>query len=81
MMSIEDVWKITGKGIMVTGKSDSGNFKVGDKVEITDGKNTYSTKLKNITQKDSNIGLGFDDLDVSKIKRGMTVKKVNPSKK
>jgi translation elongation factor EF-Tu-like GTPase len=95
-MTIEDVFSISlirglGKNIAVAvGKVESGTFKVGDKVEISDGKNKIQTEIKGIqifrktvdkVSKGDDAGLEFSDISFRDIKRGMTIKVISTDQK
>lgn len=75
---VDDVFSITGRGTVVTGKVSAGSFKVGDPVEVViqNGESIPSTitgieafrKLKDTAHKGENVGLllrGFERKDVS----------------
>ena len=48
LMPIEDVFTITGRGTVTTGRVERGRVKVGDKVEIVGIKETQETVVYNI---------------------------------
>jgi len=96
VMTVEDVFSISlirglGKNIAVaTGKVESGSFRVGDKVEISDGKNKIQTEIKGIqifrktvdkVSKGDDAGLEFSDISFRDIKRGMIIKVISPDQK
>lgn len=92
IMTIEDIFSIIRRGTVATGKVESGNFKVGDKVEISDGKNKIQTSIKGLeiwrktvdeVSEGDSVGILFPFPEISKndIKRGMVIKVVSPDQK
>lgn len=92
VMTIEDIFSIIRRGTVATGKVESGNFKVGDKVEISDGKNKIQTSIKGLeiwrktvdeVSEGDSVGILFPFPEISKndIKRGMVIKVVSPDQK
>ncbi|MBX3178768.1 MAG: elongation factor Tu [Candidatus Hydrogenedentes bacterium] len=84
LMAIEDVFTITGRGTVATGKIDQGVIHVGDKVEILgikDKKDTTVTgvemfrKLMDEGQAGDNVGLLLRGIDREDIERGQVVAK------
>lgn len=85
VMIIEDVFSIIGRGIIATGKVDSGVFKVNDTVEIYDesGNNKIESTIKELqvfrkivdkVSKGENVGILLDGVKKNEIKRNMTIK-------
>ena len=81
-MHVEDVFSITGRGTVVTGKVESGTIKVGDEVEISNGTNILKTKVSGIemlsrstqiAQTGDNIGLLLSSVNKTQIQRGDTI--------
>lgn len=79
LMSVEDVFSITGRGTVATGRIERGIVKVGDTVEIvglTDTKSTTVTgvemfrKLLNEGQAGDNVGLLLRGVAKDEIERG-----------
>jgi elongation factor Tu len=93
LMPVEDVFTITGRGTVVTGRIERGIVKVGDDIEVVglaDTKKTTCTgvemfrKLLDEGQAGDNVGLLLRGLKREDIERGMVLCKpgsVNPHKK
>ncbi len=93
LMSIEDVFSITGRGTVATGRIERGIVKVSDPVEIIGYKETQNSvctgvemfrKLLDQGQAGDNVGLLLRGIDKEKIRRGMIVakpKSITPHKK
>jgi len=83
LMPIEDVFTITGRGTVVTGRVESGVIHVGDKVELvgmrSETKSTVVTgvemfrKILDEGQAGDNIGLLLRGIDKDEVERGMVV--------
>ena len=94
LMPVEDVFSITGRGTVATGRIETGVIHVGDEMEIiglgADGKKTVCTgvemfrKLLDEGEAGDNVGLLLRGIDKNEIKRGMVLAKpgsVKPHKK
>ena len=93
MMPIEDVFSITGRGTVATGKVDRGQVRVGDVVEIIGFEETSSTtvtgvemfrKLLDYAEAGDNIGALLRGVAREDIQRGQVLAKpgsVTPHKK
>jgi elongation factor Tu len=93
LMPVEDVFSITGRGTVGTGRIERGIVKVGDNVEIvgiTDTQKTVVTgvemfrKMLDEGMAGDNVGLLLRGIDKEKLERGMVVAKpgsVTPHKK
>jgi elongation factor Tu len=84
LMSIEDVFSITGRGTVVTGRVDRGLVKVGDEVEIVGFGETRKTvvtgvemfrKLLDQAQAGDNIGCLLRGIGKTEVERGMVLAK------
>ncbi|MBG0762448.1 elongation factor Tu [Acholeplasma laidlawii] len=84
MMPVEDVFTITGRGTVATGRVDRGIVKVGDQVEIvgiTDTKTTTVTgvemfrKLLDQAEAGDNIGALLRGVDREGVERGQVLSK------
>src|SRR5512134_2899389 len=84
LMPIEDVFSITGRGTVVTGRIDQGIVKVGDEVEIVGIKDTKKTvvtgvemfrKLLDQGQAGDNIGALLRGVDKEHVERGQVLAK------
>ncbi len=85
LMPVEDVFSITGRGTVVTGRIETGIIKVGDPVEIIglEEKTLTSTctgvemfrKLLDSGEAGDNVGLLMRGIDKKEVKRGMVVAK------
>ena len=85
LMPIEDVFTITGRGTVVTGRIEQGKVKVGEKVELVgiheETKDTTVTgvemfrKMMDEGQAGDNVGLLLRGIDREEVERGMVVAK------
>src|SRR5499426_3345902 len=84
LMPVEDVFSITGRGTVATGRIDRGKIKVGDEVEMvgfgTDKKAVVTgvemfRKLLDEGQAGDNVGLLLRGIDKKEIERGMVLAK------
>jgi elongation factor Tu len=82
LMPIEDVFSITGRGTVVTGKVEQGIVHVGDELEIVGLKETQKTtctgvemfrKLLDQGQAGDNIGALIRGIDKEKVERGQVL--------
>ena len=93
LMSIEDVFSITGRGTVVTGRIERGVVKVGETIEIVGLKDTQSTvvtgvemfrKLLDQGQAGDNVGVLLRGIDKDAVQRGQVLAApgtINPHKK
>jgi elongation factor Tu len=93
LMSIEDVFSITGRGTVATGRVDRGKVKVGDEMEIVGLGETRKTivtgvemfrKILDEGHAGDNIGCLLRGVDKTQIERGMVLAKpasITPHKK
>jgi elongation factor Tu len=93
LMSVEDVFSITGRGTVATGRVERGVVKVGDEVEIIGLKDSRKSivtgvemfrKLLDQAQAGDNIGTLLRGVDKNDIERGMVLAKpgsIKPHKK
>jgi elongation factor Tu len=84
LMPVEDVFSITGRGTVLTGRIETGVIHVGDPVEIVGlGESKTSTctgvemfrKLLDQGEAGDNVGLLMRGIDKKEVKRGMVVAK------
>jgi elongation factor Tu len=84
LMPVEDVFSITGRGTVATGRIDRGKVKVGDELELvgfgTDKKTVVTgvemfRKLLDDGQAGDNVGLLLRGVDKKEIERGMVLAK------
>jgi elongation factor Tu len=84
LMSVEDVFSISGRGTVATGRVDRGMVKVGETVEIVGIKDTRSTvvtgvemfkKLLDEGRAGDNVGLLLRGVDRKEIERGQVIAK------
>ncbi len=84
LMAVEDVFSITGRGTVATGRIERGKVKVGDTVELVGLKNTRSTTVTGIEmfKKSLDEGMAGDNAGVllrgiqkDDIERGMVIAK------
>lgn len=93
LMSVEDVFSITGRGTVATGRVDRGQVKSGDPVEIIgfgEHKKTVATSLEmfkkilDYSEAGDNVGVLLRGIDKNAISRGMVLAKpgsITPHKK
>ena len=82
LMPVEDVFSITGRGTVATGRIETGRIKVGDEVELLglgEDKKSVVTgvemfrKLLDEGEAGDNVGLLLRGIDKAEIKRGMVL--------
>ncbi len=93
LMAVEDVFSITGRGTVATGRVERGKVKIGEEVEIVGIKDTLKTVVTGLemfrkTLDESvagdNVGALLRGIDKDKIERGQVIAKpgsVKPHKK
>jgi len=93
LMSVEDVFSITGRGTVATGRIERGVVKINDTVEIVGLKDTTSTvvtgiemfrKLLDSGQAGDNVGILLRGIEKEGIERGQVLaapKSIKPHKK
>ncbi len=93
LMPIEDVFTITGRGTVVTGRVERGQVRVGDQVEIIGIKETQTSvvtgvemfrKLLDYAEAGDNIGVLLRGINRDQVQRGQVLakpKSVTPHKK
>jgi elongation factor Tu len=93
LMPIEDVFSISGRGTVVTGRVDRGVVKVGDEVEIVGIKDTVKTtctgvemfrKILDQGQAGDNVGVLIRGIKREEVERGQVLaapKSITPHKK
>jgi elongation factor Tu len=93
LMSVEDVFSITGRGTVATGRIERGVVKINENVEIVGLRDTVSTvvtgiemfrKLLDQGQAGDNVGILLRGIDKEGIERGQVIaapKSINPHKK
>jgi elongation factor Tu len=83
-MPVEDVFSITGRGTVGTGRVDRGKIKVGDEVERVGIKETKKTvvtgvemfrKLLDYAEAGDNVGLLLRGIEKDELERGMVIAK------
>lgn len=72
LMAIEDVFSITGRGTVSTGRIERGVIKVGDNVEIVGITDTKSTTITGIEMFQKTLEQGFAGDNVGILLRGIT---------
>jgi elongation factor Tu len=84
LMPVEDVFSITGRGTVGTGRVERGKVKTGDEMEIVGIRDTRKTvitgvemfrKILDYAQAGDNVGLLFRGIDRDEVERGMVVAK------
>ena len=84
LMPVEDVFSITGRGTVATGRVERGRIKVGDEVEIVGIRPTRKTvatgvemfrKLLDEAQAGDNVGVLLRGVDRDDIERGQVLAK------
>ena len=93
LMPVEDVFSITGRGTVATGRVERGKIKVGSKVERVGIRETIETvvtgvemfrKLLDYAEAGDNVGLLLRGIEKNDVERGMVLaapKSVTPHKK
>jgi len=93
LMPIEDIFTITGRGTVVTGRVERGKLKVGDEMEIVGFRDTRKTivtgvemfrKLLDEGMAGDNVGLLLRGIDKDDVERGQVIAKpgsITPHKK
>lgn len=86
LMAVEDVFSITGRGTVATGRVERGTVKVGETVELVGLKQTKSTTVTGLEmfQKSldeamagDNVGILLRGVQKNEVERGMVVSKPN----
>ncbi len=84
LMSVEDVFSITGRGTVATGRIERGVIKVGEEVEIVGLKDTQKTTVTGVEmfrkmldqgQAGDNVGLLLRGIEKTAIERGQVIAK------
>ena len=84
LMPVEDVFSITGRGTVATGRVERGTVKVGEEVEIVGLRDTAKTvvtgvemfrKILDQAEAGDNVGLLLRGIDKKDIERGMVLAK------
>lgn len=84
LMAVEDVFSITGRGTVATGRVERGKIKVGETVELVGLKNTKTTTVTGLEmfQKSleealagDNVGILLRGVQKNDIERGMVISK------
>jgi elongation factor Tu len=93
LMAVEDVFSISGRGTVATGRMERGKVKVGDKVELVGLRDTRETVVTGVEMfrksmdeaiAGDNVGLLLRGIEKDDVERGMCVvapKSVTPHKK
>ncbi|MBD3272880.1 elongation factor Tu [Candidatus Dependentiae bacterium] len=85
LMPIEDVFSISGRGTVVTGRVERGILNVGDEVEIVGFKETFKTTITGIemfnkelkdAQPGDNVGVLLRGIKKEDVERGQVIAKV-----
>ena len=87
-LTIQDVFMIKGRGLVVTGKVDSGSLQVGQRIQISspDGSQHYDSQVKgleafrkqiSLAQTGDNVGILLGGLTKDQIKSGMVITQHN----
>jgi elongation factor Tu len=72
LMAIEDVFTITGRGTVATGRIERGTIKIGDNVEIVGITTTKTTTITGIEMFQKTLESGFAGDNVGILLRGVT---------
>jgi elongation factor Tu len=93
LMAVEDVFSISGRGTVATGRMERGKVKVGDKVELVGLRDTRDTVVTGVEMfrksmdeaiAGDNVGLLLRGIEKEDVERGMCIvapKSVTPHKK
>ncbi|MDR2776868.1 MAG: elongation factor Tu [Puniceicoccales bacterium] len=85
LMAIEDVFSITGRGTVATGRIERGTIRVGEEIEIVGLRNTVRTtctgiemfrKLLDKGQAGDNVGILLRGIDKDGVERGQVLAKI-----
>jgi elongation factor Tu len=85
LMAVEDVFSITGRGTVATGRIERGTIKVGEEIEIVGLRDTVKTtctgvemfrKLLDKGQAGDNVGLLLRGIDKDGVERGQVLAKI-----
>jgi len=90
LMPVEDVFSITGRGTVATGRIETGKIKTGEEIQIiglgAEGKKSVVTgvemfrKILDDGQAGDNVGLLLRGIDKDEVKRGMVITHPNKVK-
>jgi len=89
MMSVEDVFSITGRGTVATGRIERGVVKVGEEIEIVGLRDTLKTTVTGVEmfrkeldqgQAGDNVGLLLRGVEKAQIERGQVLAKTGSIK-
>jgi elongation factor Tu len=72
LMAIEDVFSITGRGTVATGRIERGTLKIGETVEIVGIRSTQTTTITGIEMFQKTLDKGFAGDNVGILLRGVT---------
>lgn len=72
LMAVEDVFTITGRGTVATGRIERGTIKIGDSVEIVGIRNTKTTTITGIEMFQKTLESGVAGDNVGILLRGVT---------
>lgn len=72
LMAVEDVFTITGRGTVATGRIERGTIKIGDSIEIVGIKNTKTTTITGIEMFQKTLESGVAGDNVGILLRGVT---------
>jgi len=84
LMPVEDVFSISGRGTVVTGRIERGVVKVGDEIEIVGIRDTGNTTIKGVEmfrkildegQAGDNVGVLLDGIKRAEVERGQVLAK------
>ena len=84
-MQVEDVFTITGRGTVVTGRVERGNLKINDEVDILSSAGSRRTTVSGIemfrksldyAQAGDNVGILLSDINRDEINRGDSIVKM-----
>jgi elongation factor Tu len=71
LMAVEDVFSITGRGTVATGRIERGKVKVGENVEIVGIRDTRSTTITGVEMFQKSLDEGFAGDNVGVLMRGI----------
>lgn len=92
LLAAEDVFSISGRGTVVTGRIEQGKVKVGDKVEVVGIRDTQETTITGVemfckelddAQAGDNVGLLLRGIEKNQVQRGQVLckpKSITPHK-
>ena len=80
MMPVEDVFSITGRGTVATGRVETGQVSVGDEVEVIGIKDTAKTTVTGVEMFRKLLDYAEAGDNIGALLRGMSLRMLNVDK-